>query len=794
MASEFTGLLFLRLSGHLLPTCDLPHNENPASSLLSSKRDLNQVRFWSEKMAHADKIVYLGKGQAAQAPVVTMGKYGALARSCENMLVQKMEPLLHDMFAQVDDDLYRLAENSTSNSRQTLFFDSMRSMRLYKEKAEQSYLRLLQNTFTSFWEGRSSLGGGASRDTALPDGELSLVEKDELEEELAVTTMASKARTRFHQELALLDKRFAHMLGRESIESEENPAAPKALSEIFRVVLDEWETDEVLARIVVYKCFERVVLTEIGGVYENINQLLMEKGVLPELTPHQSGQARAAASPARRPQDAGTSAQEQRVAGQENAEEEEYTPSLKEIWQYIQKMAPQGMAPMASNVHLPVLPRDNVMEALSSMQSAALSDLNLDDVEWSAVQERIREQLSQTLCLDESGKEIHRLAETEQQTIDIILMLFDHVLDDPNLPDAMRALIARLQIPVLKAAIADPTFVDDKQHPARRLLNELAGASVGWRDDGDRSEKSLYSHVKRAVDRIVHEYSDDTALFDEVLQDFCRYMDKRARVKQILEERLAQSVSGEEKLEVAKKQVEDILHGLGIQSLPVAARQILDQPWKKLMTILLLREGEEGANWRKAVHIAHLLVTYLGHSDKEFDKQKLLSSIPEIIGGLKKGFSYISFDQNKSSVMLNQLQTCFIEALKNDGRVQVQDVAEEPAAVEEEPQEPEIEDEHSIAVRSMKEGTWIRMKLDVEEEPLICKMVWRSKYTGTMVFVDGQGNKAAQMKEPELASYFRDGSAQFLEDAQAPLIDRAIKKMMKVLNARIVGPKLQMSE
>ena len=751
-------------------------------------------------MANAEKIVYLGKGQAAQAPVVTMGKYGALARSCENMLVQSMEPLLHDMFAQVDDDLYRLAENSTSNARQTLFFDGMRSMRLFKDKAEQAYLRLLRNTFTSFWEGRSSVGSGADAKAGTLD-ELSLVEKDELEEELAVTTMASKAWNRFHRELTLLDKRFAHMLGRESIDKEENPAGPTALSEIFRVVLDEWETEEVLARIVVYKCFDRVVLSELGSVYESINHLLSEKGVLPELSPHIGGRD------ARRNMSAPAHAggQPESAPVQENSDaqgadagasgEEEYTPSLKEIWQYIQKMAPQGMTTQLANVHLPVLPRDNVMEALSNMQSAALSDMNLDKVEWSAVQERIRQQLSQTLCLDESGKETHRIAENEQQTIDIILMLFDQVLDDSNLPDAMRALIARLQIPVLKAAIADPTFVDDQQHPARRLLNELAAASVGWRDDGDRSEKSLYYHVKRAVDRIIHEYREDVSLFEEVRADFSRYMEKRARVKQILEERLAQAVSGEEKLEVARKQVEEILHGLGVSTMPMAARQILEQPWKKLMTILLLREGEEGSNWRKAVNIAHMLVTYLGNREEEFDREKLLSSIPEIISGLKKGFSYISFDQKKSAAMLNQLQTCFIEALKNDGKVAVEDTAAQDEAVAEpDAREPDIEDEHSIAVRNMKEGSWIRMQLDDEEAPLICKMVWRSRYTGTMVFVDGQGNKAAQMKEPELASYFRDGSAQFLEDAQAPLIDRAIKKMMKVLNARIVGPKLQMSE
>jgi hypothetical protein len=324
-------------------------------------------------------------------------------------------------------------------------------------------------------------------------------------------------------------------------------------------------------------------------------------------------------------------------------------------------------------------------------------------------------------------------------------------------------------------------------------LNELAAASVGWRDDGDRSEKGLYFHVKRSVDRVVHEYAQDVALFDEVLEDFARYMEKRARLKKMLEDRLTQAVSGEEKLEVAKQQVEGVLREIGISRLPESAREILQQPWKKLMTILLLREGEDGENWRKSVNLAKLLTHYLGNPGGDIDRQKLLSSIPEIISGLKKGFSYISFDQKKSAAMLNRLQTCFINALKNDGIVPEEQYVEEvPEVVE--LAEPEIEDEYTISVREMMEGNWIRLQLDSEEEPLICKLVWRSKFTGTMVFVDGQGNKAGQMKESELAAYFRDGSAKFLDDAQAPLIDRAIKKMMKVLNARIVGPKLQIAE
>ncbi len=745
-------------------------------------------------MVSADKIVYLGKTRGGQAPKTTMGKYGVQADACGTMMVQAIQPLVHNLFSQADDDLYRLAENSTSNANQTLFFDAMRGLRLFQENAEKTYLRLLQNTLSSFWAGNSFTNtSSANKSSSDDDEEFSLVEKDELEEDLAVNSMASKAIGNFHKDLQALDQRFAHMLERKEISTEENPVAPVSLSNIFRVVLNDWETEEVLARIVVYKCFEKSVLANLGEVYENMNLYLAEQGILPELSKKRGkGKIRRSASAA-----PGGSSGSAEVTSEQGANEDEETPSLQELWKYIRQLAPQAEdgagLQNAVNINLPVLPKNNVMDALSNMQSAALSDLDLDNVEWASVQERIREQLSQTLCLDDAGNATHRFGDSEQQTIDVIMMLFDQVLDDSNLPDAMRALIARLQIPVLKAAIADSSFVDNQSHPARRLLNELAAASVGWRDDGDRSEKGLYFHVKRSVDRVVHEYDQDVELFEEVRQDFSRYMEKRARLKKMLEDRLTQAVSGEEKLEVAKQQVESVLRELGVNRLPEAAREILQQPWKKLMTILLLREGEDGDNWQKSVNLAKLLTHYLGNTSGEIDRQKLLSSIPEIISGLKKGFSYISFDQKRSSAMLNKLQTCFINALKNDGVVQEEQYVEEvPEAAE--PAQPEIEDEFSVSVREMTEGNWIRLQLDSEEEPLICKLVWRSKFTGTMVFVDGQGNKAGQMKESELAAYFRDGSAKFLDDAQAPLIDRAIKKMMKVLNARIVGPKLQIAE
>ncbi|HIE56446.1 MAG TPA: DUF1631 family protein [Chromatiaceae bacterium] len=445
---------------------------------------------------------------------------------------------------------------------------------------------------------------------------------------------------------------------------------------------------------------------------------------------------------------------------------------------------------------------------MTRLQGDVYSDHELEQLDPALQQEFIRHQLAEMLLVrNEQGTPVQRVGETEQRVIDVILVLFNHILEDPALPDAMRALIGRLQIPVLKVAIQDPGFIHHENHPARRLVDDLARASMGWRDEDDRGDQSLYAQVKKAVERIVHEYREDVALFEEVRAEFAAYMENRERARKILEERLTQAVSGEERLTVAKLKVEELVRGLHPGVLPEAAREILEGPWKKLLTILWLREGEEGSNWKKAVEIAEMMGRYLGGAPRKFSRERLLSEIPEIISGLKKGFAYISLDQKKATNLLNGLQTCFINALRAEpfrpsvvgeeetvkpeasGEEAARDEAGSDAKAANEP------DEFDEKVAAIGEGTWIRLSAgDGDGDVVTCKLVWRSKYTGTMVFVDGQGNKAAQLKEEELAEHFRSGSAEFLEDAQAPLIDRAIRKMMRVLNAEVVGLRLKMSD
>ena len=93
----------------------------------------------------------------------------------------------------------------------------------------------------------------------------------------------------------------------------------------------------------------------------------------------------------------------------------------------------------------------------------------------------------------------HSANQLESMTIEMVAMLFDFIFETKDLPDGIKALLARLQIPVLKAAMLDGAFFAKKTHPARLLVNELAQAGLGW-SPVMGSDDPLY----REIERIVH--------------------------------------------------------------------------------------------------------------------------------------------------------------------------------------------------------------------------------------------------------------------------------------------------
>jgi len=126
----------------------------------------------------------------------------------------------------------------------------------------------------------------------------------------------------------------------------------------------------------------------------------------------------------------------------------------------------------------------------------------------------LRNQLKQLLTRVsvKSGKS-RVVEEADEDVINLVALLFEFILNDHAVPDAFKALIARLQIPMLKLAVLDKSLFSRAGHPARRLLNEIASAAIGWSPAEGNPRDSLYLRIEQVVQRLLNDFAEDPAIF-----------------------------------------------------------------------------------------------------------------------------------------------------------------------------------------------------------------------------------------------------------------------------------------
>ncbi len=118
-----------------------------------------------------------------------------------------------------------------------------------------------------------------------------------------------------------------------------------------------------------------------------------------------------------------------------------------------------------------------------------------------------------------------------EQLADVVELLFDFVLADRNLIAPVKALLAALRAPLIKLALQDKKFLQDRNHIARQLLNEMARAALAcqsdklYSDDGCGGEQGARSdpvllEIKSVVETLLREFGTDIEPFIRAQQGF----------------------------------------------------------------------------------------------------------------------------------------------------------------------------------------------------------------------------------------------------------------------------------
>lgn len=754
------------------------------------------------------KVVDLNQRSAA----ATLGEKPAEALAQVRVhALKRLTALATTMFENADDALFDLASKADNNAVQAQYFDGMREVRKKRQQIEARFQEQLARQFVDFTAGRGLV---AKPENSNGELSLSLVENTELEESLAVASMVAKTENRLQRVLFAINQRLSH-ISNQRVEDTNSPVGPAAVGQAFRLASGELEV-ELPVRLIIYKLFDRYVMGGLDQFYEELNALLVHAGVLPQMratiarrpgspvppVPARPGEAPGSGIPGLEPTEAAAGYLPVDAAAAEL--QANLYSSLRALLATRRSdgdgmaMGSGGYAPPTYNPNLVPLNASEILSALSILQNQSLSFQSA--AESAQVALRIKEEL-----LGQAGKlrgeNGANVSGADEDTIDLVGMLFEYILQDRNLPAQMQALLGRLQIPFLKVALLDKHLFARRTHPARVLLDSLAQACVGWSEESDR-DRRLYDKVKEIVESLLKDFEDDLGIFDRLRVDFETFADTNKRRAELAEQRAGEATRGREKLLDARRTAaREIMLRIESRPMPEMIRNLLSRPWANYLVLVLLRQGDSSDEWRHALRFADELVWSVQPKQNAAERERLTAVLPQLEKTLRHGLATVAFDETDVRRLMQQLNVLYQALLQPAAPTAVteapaleltdplppasQEVGESvmSAIAEEEPAAApleSVEERWIAAVRELKVGTWIEF-LDEQGAKERAKLSWISPISSKYLFVNRKGLKVADRTLVQLASDLADERITVLEEV--PLFDRALDAIVERLKS-----------
>lgn len=729
--------------------------------------------------------------------------------------LEELHQLLADVFDKADDVFFEYAEKAGSDREKDSYIETMRQLRLNRKEIERNFYQKLNVLFKKL---PHSTEEGVSLEAISALEGLSLVADDDLEMNVALDAMVSKAKNKFADKIYQLNTRMEALLLHSHVKVNEknNPFHPQQICEAFNSATQVVQCD-IKKRLVLYKLFDKFVVSDYDVVLDTANAVLAEAGVLPDLkgTPSLASVRRRAQEPKSAESQAGPQSGPQESAAKQAANE--FFTQLQTL------LASVRNVPMVTNmVSGPIgssaadareMSNAELFEVLSRVQQVQPQGEDVINGKISLPKVNVRGVVSNILRQRESKQGPEKVGQTDSDVINLVSMLFDFILDDDNLPVPVKALIGRLQIPYLKLAIQDYGFFSRGGHPARKLLNELARAGIGLNEDADHLQKDMvFKKIQSTAQRILSEYEKDAALFDELLHDFSQFMQTEVRRSQMIEQRTKAAEEGKAKAQLAEKTaLETVRKRLDGKTVPEVVVRLLTDGWMSVLKLVFLKYGPESNNWLGAVKtIDHLLLS-VAPTEDDTARKKLFNIVPILLKNLRQGLNSVSFNPFEMGEMLTELEQLQMQVLRGEtpehlddrkdpakdlvaavtedmermgatpvlperGKVSALDITRTATATPDAQLEalPDS-DPYLQQAKKLNVGAWLEFR-NAEGNKTRSKLAAHIKSADKMIFVNRTGVKIDEKTTLGLAHALKKGEVLILEDSQ--LFDRALQNVI----------------
>lgn len=248
----------------------------------------------------------------------------------------------------------------------------------------------------------------------------------------------------------------------------------------------------------------------------------------------------------------------------------------------------------------------------------------------------------------------------EKATIEIVALMFQSILAEDRIAPQIRVWFARLQMPVLRVAIAEPEFFSSLEHPARQLIDRMGSCALGF--DVTVKGDVLETEIKRVVQMIEQYPETGRRVFELVYEEFDKFLScffaEQGSVARAVS--LAQQIEQKETLTVQYTiEMRTMLEGMPVRG---EIREFLFKVWAEVLAIAAIKNGPQHAQTLLFKQAAADLVWSASAKPNRSDRSRVISALPGQLQLLRQGMTLLGMGLAAQAVQLKIISTTIADA------------------------------------------------------------------------------------------------------------------------------------
>ena len=585
--------------------------------------------------------------------------YDALITNIFNRLNVQLLQHVSEMLDNADGSLNMLSESAETSELKTKYQELMRILRKERSNIDKSFFIAINDKINNKEQSEAD--------------ELSLVDQDEMDEMVAVTTMYSNAMNIYGQEVNNLEARFEYLEMASNSKLPNYSVDPRHICEAFQTALKDTAIT-LEYKLLLFKLFDMEVSSRLGDMYKSLNQLFIDAGVMPEivykaknLDPDSDTDSTADTS-SELHKDKGYTVREAKYYDPQQNKSTNFIPrSQEEIGYFISQFMngfttakgegiPESFSTIPSDKdNHNCFTRNDLMNALSKLQGRVTKkDVAKIDAE------KIKRAIVADMGSSSGGAVTRKVHVLDQRSIDFVGMMFNAITSDESISKVITNLLMLLQIPVIKAAMLDESLFTQEDHPARNTLDLISAAGKGVTEESNR----VYIELERIVYDILQEYDVEIASFEHAVNE----LETLIRT----EEELAAEKEREEQLVVIRDHARDVVltemrQMTTNRKVPRHVQPLVLKHWPTLMCNRYVNHGKESSEWVMSLMLFKLLMRCLQPIESESQWQMLSKNHEPLVQAVNDELYETQQDRHEIDAQISALKQTFLKMLDDFG-------------------------------------------------------------------------------------------------------------------------------